>query len=985
MKESRPSYQRLKQLFEQTAGLPEEQWDPHLRSQGADDVERAAVTSLLRQDRQISQPSPTTGEGARDVARSVKAMLQSLAPELTPGMRVGPWRIAAKIGQGGMGVVYRAERDDGQFQQSAAIKVLAGFATSVTLGYLASERQILASLDHPNIARLIDGGDTPDGGLYLAMDLVDGVPIDRHCRDQKLNFAQVIRLFRTVCQTVAYAHQRLILHCDLKPSNVLVARDGRPMLLDFGIAQMMDGAARAGWKAFTPRYASPEQTVVENLTTAADVYSLGRMLEELLAQCSVPSRKQAEVRAIITRATAQKQPERYPDAVTLDAELARLEADEPVAAMPASFGYRGRKFVERHWGGMLIGAAFIGMGSVLTLSALNQRDRAVAAEQQARVELERAVQAERVAASERDRAVQAEGRERLRAEEARTAAAEAGSERDRARRAETQARSEAERALKAEVRAVAEAETTQAVRDFLLGLFQRMNNSPVGARKLTAYELLEQGRKQVHEQLGNKPVLRSAVLQSLARIYDNIGDLEQAQALYRETAELERLPGSGRPLVLALMLSRQGLALSNDGKHAAAEPIVRESLALRLRHAGAESLDAADSHAILGLVLTGLRRAPEAREHLEKSLAIRIRIQGEKSEEVAVAAHNLGQHYALTGATDKGVREYQRAIDIKTNLFGADHPKTLNSIEGLGLTLWRANRLVEAEPLLARLYKAQLEINGPQAERVASAADAWANVLFDLGRFAEARERFTHAVNILGAVPPEQRQLRYAFYSHNLALLMEEQGDYAAAAEMFRDSLAVRERHWDDNHVGLARSRMSAARLYLKHGWFPQAELLMKKSLATRERQLKPGDAEIFDSRLGMVELALAMQGPAAAETALQAISVPADLPAPRKTAYERLKGRIELATGKPDLSLKQAAERIEALQKSWGAAHPRTLLAILDQAELLAGKGDIAAARPLLTSVAAPLRAALPVSSVHLARLSRLESLPLPGAASAN
>lgn len=984
MKDSRPSYQRLKQLFEQTAGLPEEQWDPHLKSQGADEVERAAVTSLLRQDRQISQPSPTTGEGARDVARSVKAMLQSLAPELTPGTRVGPWRIAAKIGQGGMGVVYRAERDDGQFQQSAAIKVLAGFATSVTLGYLASERQILASLDHPNIARLIDGGDTPDGGLYLAMDLVDGVPIDRHCRDQKLNFGEVIRLFRTVCQTVAYAHQRLILHCDLKPSNVLVARDGRPMLLDFGIAQMMDGAARAGWKAFTPRYASPEQTVVENLTTAADVYSLGRMLEELLAQCSVPSRKQAEVRAIITRATAQQQPERYPDAVTLDAELARLEADEPVAAMPASLGYRGRKLIERHWGGMLVGAAFIGMGSVLTLSALNQRDRAIAAEQLARQELERAVQAERVAASERDRAVQAEGRERLRAEEARTAAAEAGSERDRARRAETQARSEAERALKAEVRAVAEAETTQAVRDFLLGLFERMNNAPVGARKLTAYELLEQGRKQIGTQLANKPMLRSAVLRSLAQIYDNIGDLGNARTLYQEAADLERLPGSGRPLVLAQMLNRVALAASNDGKAAEGEAPARESLALRIRHAGPESLEAADSHAILGLVLTGMRRAPEAREHLEKSLAIRLAIQGEKSEEVATAAHNLGQHYAVTGATDKSVREYQRAIDIKTALFGAEHPKTLNSVEGLGLTLWRVQRLPEALPLLERLYRAQLAINGPQAERVASAADALGNVLFDMGRFSEARVRFEEAVNILSGVPLEQRQFRYAIFAHNLALLMEEQGDFAAAAPVFRDALSVRERHQDSSNQNLWRPSMAVARFYLRNRQFAEAEILLRKILESRTKHAKPGDGELFDSQLGMIELTLATQGGASAKQAFDPLAVPQGIPAPRVAAHQRLRGRIELALGQPELALKQAADQVERMRKVGGAQHPRTLIAQLDQAELWVRTGDVNAARPLLAAIAADLRAALPAASVHLTRLSRLEAELASGSAPA-
>jgi serine/threonine-protein kinase len=594
------------------------------------------------------------------------------------------------------------------------------------------------------------------------------------------------------------------------------------------------------------------------------------------------------------------------------------------------------------------------------------------------------VQAERRAAAELDRAVAAEARERLRAGEAQAAAVEAGQERDRARRAEVTARSEAERALKAELRTVAEAETTQAVRDFLLGLFERMNSSTPGARKLTAYELLEQGRKQVATQLADKPVLRSAVLQSLAKIYDNIGDLDNARSLYQEAADLERLPRTGRPPVLALMLARRALADSNDGKHAAAEAPARESLALRINHVGANSLEAADSHAILGLVLTGLRRPQEAREHLEKSLSIRLALQGEKSEEVATAAHNLGQHYALTGATDKGVREYQRAIDIKTALFGAAHPKTLNSVEGLGLTLWRANRLAEAEPLLSRLYHAQVDINGPRAERVASAADAWANVLFDLGRFSEARMRFQEAVNILGAVPAEQRQLRFAFYSHNLALLMEEQGDYAGAADMFRDSLAVRERHLDETNPGLLRARMAAARLYLKHGRFADAETLMQKTLKARERIARPGESEVFDSRLGLIELALAMQGAEAAQAALQALDVPADLPAQRKTAHQRLRARIELALGQPALALVQAEERVESLRKSSGANHPRTLIAALERAELLARFGRLEEARVLVVPLAPVLRAELPDHSAHLARLAQLESRITPPTAAA-
>lgn len=206
------------------------------------------------------------------------------------GREIGAYRIEAVIGRGGMGTVYQGQRSDDEYRKRVAIKLIrAGMATEDVLRRFRIERQVLAQLDHPNIARLIDGGATEDGLPYLVMDHVEGVPIDRFCRAHDLEFPDRLRLFRKVCAPVEYAHQHLVVHRDLKPGNVLITSDGEPKLLDFGIAKVLDPASAAGPEAtrsaqrlLTPRYASPEHLCGQAVTTTSDVYSLGVILYELL-------------------------------------------------------------------------------------------------------------------------------------------------------------------------------------------------------------------------------------------------------------------------------------------------------------------------------------------------------------------------------------------------------------------------------------------------------------------------------------------------------------------------------------------------------------------------------------------------------------------------------------------------------------------------------------------------------------------------------
>ncbi len=277
-------------------------------------------------------------------AQLMRDALEAALPQDRLGRRIGAYRIVEEIGRGGMGEVYRAVRADGQFDQQVAIKLVrTGFDTSFILERFRNERQILASLDHPNIARLLDGGTTDDGVPFLAMELIEGLRIDDYCNTHKLNLTQRLQLFRQVCPAVQYAHQRLVVHRDLKPSNILVTSEGVPKLLDFGIAKIVDPAASAEAtmaRPMTPQYASPEQVRGEVITTASDVYSLGVILYLLLTGRS-PYRLRANTPHELSRAITETEPQR-PSAVVLTAGNGGLEdrqagqtpMPESAAAMP---------------------------------------------------------------------------------------------------------------------------------------------------------------------------------------------------------------------------------------------------------------------------------------------------------------------------------------------------------------------------------------------------------------------------------------------------------------------------------------------------------------------------------------------------------------------------------------------------------------------------------------------------------------------------
>jgi hypothetical protein len=401
-------WRRIEEVFQSAVDQPLDERDAFLDRACAGDPElRDEIASLLRSD-------AVAGGFPENLIRGEAGLFAGVPAPLA--RRFGPYRIVSELGQGGMGAVYLAVRDDDEYRQQVAVKLLQrGLETPEAVARFRDERQILAALEHPGIVRLLDGGSTAEGLPYIVMERVEGVPITDHCQGGRLPVRDRLLLFRQVCAAVQYAHQRLVIHRDIKPGNILVGADGTPKLLDFGIAKLLDpdhprgrqAQTRTGLHRLTPEYGSPEQARGEPVTTATDVYSLGAVLYELLtgarphrfegesvvhmvhAICEVepprpslaapPARRRAlrgDLDNVVMKALQKEPGRRYASAEQLSEDLRRHLDGQPVAARAGTWAYRAGKFVRRQRGVVAAAALLVLTLATGTMVSLQQARRA---------------------------------------------------------------------------------------------------------------------------------------------------------------------------------------------------------------------------------------------------------------------------------------------------------------------------------------------------------------------------------------------------------------------------------------------------------------------------------------------------------------------------------------------------------------------------------------------------------------------------------
>ncbi len=972
-------YSQAKLLFNEVCELPKASQTERLHALTDDIALIEYVQALLAQ----------TDTDHPRVAQSVLRGLSGIAGEVVKvGMTLGAWKLAEEIGQGGMGMVFLAQRVDGHFQQTAAIKLLHGIPSAKSLEYLTRERQILATLTHPNIARLYDGGATASGQPYLVMEYVEGVSIDRYSRDHKLGVKAILRLVTDVCSAVSFAHQRLIVHCDIKPSNILVTDSGRPMLLDFGIARLVDANApldtpvasnieggvsltintapqasgtQTKARAFTPRYASPEQHAGLALTTATDIFSLGKMLEELLSNALETSENKAasdpnkgkkldlELSAIIAKAVHEDPLKRYATVNALAADIARFQALEPVKAMPATGLYVARKFSQRHWP-WLLAASFVAVGSVVAAMRItSERDRAQVAEVTALKERDATKLAQATALRERDGAQAA----RLSAERERdrTALAEAATaaQRDRAKQSEAFAVSERNRAMQAEAAA-------KQTSKFLISVFE--NAGPTAASgDVTAAALLDRAEKQLEKDLKDQPQVQARLYTTLGTVQRGMGAYLKAERLHARAIGLEKqtlakdvkLSASDEKqrraaLELADKLFTQANDLYVNGKGTAAMMPAREALALREKNAAADAVALGESLSQVGHMLVFARKLDEGKPLLERGLSI-VEKADPQGVATAYALGNLSWQRFKAGDLVGAEAMSRRALDLRVKQGGsAEAPYAIKQRQDLARIIEGAGRIDEAQALFQQTLVSRTALHGHDNIRVAIGLRRLGLSLVKQDRALEALPKYTEALAIV--VKTEQKESpHYQTMNANLGMAYIQLGDYEAAAVALQQSAQYARKlaflGWQDKLISYLNLLAFAS---TKLGRFDDAAAQLDEALNISLKTNDDKSVNTISTLVHMVDLASASGNFDEAATRLaQLETLQKDTTLPSNLAAMLAHARARSATHKGDVA--GALQAFDVAEQYWtnfyGKNTSAAWLAKTPRAQWLAAKGN--------------------------------------------
>lgn len=748
---------------------------------------RAEVEALLAADTHLSFLDVPAAEGAAELVEAAGGDGTGATAE---GTRFGAWRVLEEIGRGGMGAVYLVERADGAYAQRAALKRLALAGPDRTLRF-EQERQILAALDHPGIARLIDGGVAPsglggDGVPYLVMEYVDGEPITQYA--DGLDTAARIRLFVQACDAVGHAHRHLVVHRDLKPSHVLVTEDGGEpsvKLLDFGVAKLLEAPAnaeltRTALPLLTPEYAAPEQVTGGAVTTATDVYALGVILYEMLAgrrpyevdrgtltaiveavrdtdpapaSAVAPDERRRVLRGDLDAITAkalEKDPDRrYGSANELADDLRRYLDRLPVQARPPTASYRIRRFVRRH-------RAVVAAAGLVVL--------AVAAGLAATL---------------------------WQAREARRAAAE-----------------------------------SEAVASFLVTLLSAADPlAPERLDTLQVADLLDEGAARVRVDLARQPGVQARLLHVLGTTYRNAERWDESEPLLRTALDLERQLGAP-PATLAALQDDLAETQSGRGEHREAVALAEE--ALRQAHASRDAEALVRAEHTLGRVR--LRAAvPEPPDSLLRAARDRAEaLYGRSHLVVAEIERTLGEAALAGGRVDEAERHVRRAIEITTGIAGADHARLIGYYQFLSFVHLVGGETAAAEAA-ARHAVELARTSDPGSDRLGNALAAWGQALRRLGRLDEAEAALREAVPLNG-----RRKEDRATPLGTLASVLEERGDLDAAIATQAQSYRLLQEGVGRGRPVVVTSALKLARMMCEAEHYAAAEVILGEAEAYR-------------------------------------------------------------------------------------------------------------------------------------------------------
>ncbi len=878
-------WERLSVLFEAALALPPAERDDYVRLHCSDPGIAAEIKALL------AAPVAEAGPVERVMA-ALGSPAENRWRDPAPRSQVGPYELLRQIGHGGMGVVYLARRADGVYQRLVALKLARAPVLDPTLrDRFLGERDILAGLAHPHIATRFDGGVTDDGLPYFTMEYVDGRPIDAYCDAHRLDLGARIRLFVRTCGAVAAAHRALVVHRDLKPTNVLVTEAGEVKLLDFGIAKLLalDGPNRASEtttdsRVMTPAYASPEQVMGAAVSTATDVYALGLLLYELLcgrrahrlesraaahleqvivqgdplpmadalarpgpagdqstaeaialARQTTPARLARQLRgdlARIAEMALRKDPDRrYATAAHLAEDLERYLDGRAVLARPYSLVYRASRLARRHRLG-LTAAALV----VLTLAGYTA------------LTVQHAREMEQAAVRERQEAAKA-----------------------------------------------------REVADFVVGLFEASDPNLVQNRDAPVARMLEQGLLRA-DALSAQPLLQARLLNAIGRVYVNLGRFDTAADIAARALLASRAGGGDRHPDVARDYRLLGMATLQLGKPQDAAGLFRKALDIHSSGGDPTGVETATDHNDLGYALAqsgqlddadryvsaalSARRALLAPGHEDtamsvshlayirnrqgrprdaidlyrEALAMRIARLGDRHPEVARGRQNLATVLSRAADYDAAASEMAQALEVYRAVYGDRHPSIATTLNNLGTVESSRNRLAEAVTHGTAAFEMRREMLGPKHPSTLVAQANVANYLYSLGRLAESEAMLRDVLAQSAGQPAQAMGLSQPQLRANLAGTLRKRGKLIEAEATAREALAL----VNANVSPFTEASISSVlgMVLIDQRRDAEAAVVLQRALDIRSQRLKPDHPDVVVTRneLDAVKRRLARQ-----------------------------------------------------------------------------------------------------------------------------
>ncbi len=891
----------LRELFEAALALAPAEREAFLATQCPDAAMRAQLDAMLRADATAGEPV-----SHRKLAELADALGDEPVPPPTSG-QIGPFEIVRVIGEGGASTVFEARRTLEGAVQPVALKLLRHSLLSPDARRrFGREQRALIRLQHPNIARMIDAGVSESGQAYIALELIDGMPVTDHAHAHALGMRERLLLALTICRAVQAAHQALIVHRDLKPSNVLVTAAGEVKLLDFGIAKLLLDEMDADTTmlpAFTPAYAAPEQISGGATTTATDVYALGIVLRELFAgardagkatpqelvagklyepgNLTTRRRLRGDLEAVVGKATEADPEKRYGSAGALADEIERLLDGRPVKAQPPTRWYRMRKFITRHKGGVATTCAFL----LAVLAALGVALwQAQVAREQTRIAQEHATRAE-------------------------------------------------------------------AVRQFMVGVFENANPDISSGKPISAQDLLAQGSQQVEIGLRGEPALEAEVLILLGQLNIEISDFSAARNLFERA--LKASERSGVPIdVRARALTGMAAIEMETGAYDAALDAARQALALLEREELPNAVDVANAHRIIAQALIGKGDRRGIEEMLRANLARDEAALDRSNEYVADQWLALGVLSGEAGRFTESERAFRIAIDGYRDGFGENSYRVAHALNEYSNMLDDKGDLAQSETALRRALAIREARAGPDHHDTITVANNLAYVLEAQGYYAKA---LPQRLAIL-----ERAARTGTLHERDISATLNGIGrDYRALGRL-DESLAALRRSLDiatqsqgprSSWRATALSHLSETQLLA--GRFDEAETSRREALSIVESLEPPGSPWLASqhAELGTILLRQRRDAEALSELshAAAAFGPTTAIKNARRPGVLAALSEAQIATGALADAQATARSAVEHARRAFRPGHPQLGAPLYALGRVLLFQGDAAAAEPIL------------------------------------